>query len=290
MTKILEPSVSVIMPTLNVEKYVRESIDSIIDQTFKNFEFIIIDGGSKDDTVKIINNYIEKDNRIKFYSFDNLGRIDTRQKGVLLAKSRFIAWQDADDVSYKDRLEIQYKFLEDNPDIAVVGSYLDFYCDKTKKIISVRKYYADDYNLRKRIFLFCPIAQPASMIRKEAIEEVGNYNKDFIDLIGLKDEKGYPEDLEMWLKIGLKYKFANITKSLIKYRINNNDSVTSKNLRKMELATVKLRMWYGLKKFGYRMSLLDKVYCLLMRISIYLLPSKLKMRIFGFFRDSKKTT
>jgi len=284
----LKPEVSVIMPTLNVEQYVSEAIESVLSQAFTNYEFIILDGGSTDNTKKIIKMYLKKDNRIKFYSFDNLGRIDTRQKGVLLSRGKYIAWQDADDVSYNDRLKLQYEYLEENPDIGSVGGYIDFYCDKIKRIISVRKYYTDDYNLRKRIFLFCPIAQPASMIRKDAIEKAGNYNKNFLKLIGLEDDRGFPEDLEMWFKVGLQYKFANINKSLLRYRLNSINSVTSRNLRKMELVTVKMRMWYGRQKVGYKMSIFDKLYCSLMYISIFIIPSKIKSRLFNLFRNSKK--
>jgi glycosyltransferase involved in cell wall biosynthesis len=283
-----EIEVSVIMPTLNVEQYVAEAIESVLDQTFINFEFNILDGGSKDNTIKIVNMYLKKDSRIKFYSFDNLGLIDTRQKGILLSRGKYIAWQDADDISYKDRLELQYECLKENPEVGAVGGYLDFYCDKIKKIISMRKYYSDDYNLRKRIFLFCPVAQPVAMIRKEAIEKVGNYNKKFLEQIGLDDERGFPEDLEMWFKIGLKYKFANIDKPLLRYRLNSTNSITNSHLRRMELATIRVRMWYGGQNIGYRMSLLDKLYCLAMYLSIYLIPSKIKIRLFNYFRNSKK--
>jgi glycosyltransferase involved in cell wall biosynthesis len=283
-----EIEVSVIMPTLNVEQYVTEAIESVLNQTFKNFEFNILDGGSKDNTIKIVNMYLKKDNRVKFYSFDNLGLIDTRQKGILLSRGKYIAWQDADDISYTDRLELQYEYLKENPEVGAVGGYLDFYCDKIKKIIGVRKYYPDDYNLRKRIFLFCPVAQPVAMIRKEAIEKVGNYNKKFLEQIGLDNERGFPEDLEMWFKIGLKYKFANIDKPLLRYRLNSTNSVTNSHLRRMELATIKVRMWYGGQNIGYRMSLLDKLYCLTMYLSIYLIPSKIKIRLFNYFRNSKK--
>lgn len=286
--KYPSPRVSVIMPTLNVEQYVSEAVESILNQTFTNFEFNILDGGSTDDTIKIIKIYLKKDSRIKFYSYDNLGLIETRQKGILSSHATYIAWQDADDVSYNDRLELQYRYLEDNPDVGVVGGYLDFYCNKTKKIISMRKYYADDFNLRKRIFLFSPVAQPVAMIRKEAIEKVGNYNKNFIEQIGLDGDKGFPEDLEMWFKIGLLYKFANIDKPLLRYRLNSSNSVTSRNLRKMEIASIKIRMWYGAQKVGYKMSLFDKLYCLLMHFSVYLIPSKIKIRLFNFFRNSKK--
>ena len=125
-----------------------------------------------------------------------------------------------------------------------------------------------------------------SLKRKKS--EYMNYNKNFLKLIDLEDDRGFPEDLEMWFKIGLQYKFANVSKSLLRYRLNSVNSVTSRNLRKMELATIKLRVWYGEQNVGYKMSALDKLYCSLMYVSIYIIPSKIKIRLFNFFRNSKK--
>ena len=123
------PKISVIMPTYNSESFLRESIDSILNQTFKDFELIVIDDCSTDSSLKIIKEYKRKDNRIFFLKNDkNLGHNKTRNKGLKIAKGKYIAILDSDDISLEKRLEIQYAYLEKNPHIFLVGSsaiYID---------------------------------------------------------------------------------------------------------------------------------------------------------------------
>ena len=116
------PRVSVIMPAYNVEKYVGEAIESILNQTFTDFEFIIINDGSTDDTAKIINKYAQKDNRIRFINrVDNRGFIASLNECLDVARGEFIAKMDSDDISLPERLKKQVDFLDRNPDVGMVG-------------------------------------------------------------------------------------------------------------------------------------------------------------------------
>ena len=116
-----KPLVTVLMPVYNGEKYLREAMDSILKQTLTNFEFLIIDDGSKDSSVKIINSY--NDPRIKLVKNEiNLGISKTLNRGIELASAELIARMDADDISYPSRLQKQYDYFTNNPECALLST------------------------------------------------------------------------------------------------------------------------------------------------------------------------
>jgi len=264
--------VSVLMPAYNAERYIGNSIESILNQTFKNFELIISDDASTDKTWGIIRKYKQKDKRIvAIRNKKNLYIAENRNLLVRLAKGKYIAWQDADDISIPDRLQKQYEFMEKNSKVGIVGGYLEFFDDSGVK--SVRKYAESDKELRKNIFRFSPVAQPTAMIRKKCFDQLGLYNPD------------YPpaEDIDMSFRIGSKYLFANIPQITLKYR-DHQKSATYRKLKKIELTTIEVRKKYN-NKFGYHMNFLDLLYNLLQLISIFLIPAKIKIYLFNKFRN-----
>jgi len=275
MKKLIKnPIVSVIMPAYNAEKYIEKSIVSILEQTFKEYEFIIIDDCSKDETWTVICDFARKDSRIvALKNTLNLGIAGNRNKGVSLAKGKYVMWQDADDVSMPLRLENQYKFMESNEEVGIVGGFLEFFDDNGST--SIRKYAPDDKTLRKNIFRYSPVAQPAAMIRKTCLDEFGEYD--------LK----YPpaEDLDMSFRIGTKYKFANLQEIVLKYR-ENLGSATFTRLKTIELNTIEIRRKYS-KGYAYKMTCFDKLYNLIQNISIYIIPTKMKIWLFNFIRNTK---
>ncbi len=267
------PLVSVLMPAYNAEKYIGEAIESILSQTYKNFELIIIDDCSTDDTWKVIQEYQKKDKRISaFQNKRNLYIAENRNKLLKYANGRYVAWQDADDISLPDRIEKQVAFLEKNPQVGVVGGYLLFYQDG--KIVSTRKYDTTDKLLRKKIFRYSPVAQPAAMIRKECFDKVGDYNPK------------YPpaEDIDMSFRIGNHYKFANLSEPVIKYRQYDN-SATFKRLKKIELSTIEVRL-INAGNPHYHFGIFDMMYNLMQYISIYIIPPKLKIKLFNAIRNT----
>jgi len=274
-TKI--PLVSVVMPAYNSEKYIGESIESILNQTYKNFEFIIINDASTDKTLKIIKEYAKKDKRIKIIeNKKNLGNYGARNVGIFNSKGEFVAQQDADDISMRDRLKKQLKIFEKNPEVGVVGAFVELFNEKTKKIISIRKYSTKDKELRKNIFYFSPIAQGVSMLRKEVFIKTGGYNGRY----------KVSEDLDLWFRVGTYYKFSNVPEILLKYRIHE-ESITNKKRKLVEKNANRIRR-QNWDNQAYHFGLKEFLYNFLHFISIYTIPSKFKIWLFIKLRDKNK--
>ena len=265
--------VSVIIPAYNAEKYLRESVDSILNQTYKNLEVIIINDCSTDGTLKIALDYEKSDKRVRVINNPkNLGIGENRSLGIKSAKGEFICWQDADDISLPDRIESQVKYLQSHPQVGIVGGFMLFF-DETGDL-STRKYAESDSELRKTIFLYNSVAQPASMARSVVYKKVGLYNPEYrVD-----------EDLEMLFRIGREFKFANIQQLVLRYRQSGN-SLTRKNLRKMEITTIKLRFRFA-KYPEYHFGPLDLVYNMA-QFCTMILPVKFRMKLFKIIRGDK---
>ena len=269
------PLVSVVMPAYNAENYIAEAIESILNQTYKKFEFIIVNDGSTDNTLQIIKEYAKKDKRIKVIENEqNLGIANSRNVYLNLVKGKYIATQDADDISISTRLSEQVNYLENNKEVGVVGAFIEIFDDATGKTIRVRKYPESDNELRKMVFYCSPIAQPVSMIRKEAINQIGKYNPE------------YPpaEDLDLWFRIGSKYQLANIQKILLKYRDSKNSATGSKT-RLMEKLTLTIRK-KNYNNQSYRFTIKARIFNLFHEISLYIIPSKFKLWLFNKIRDN----
>ena len=196
----------------------------------------------------------------------------TRNKGVKLGKSEYIVWQDADDISLLERIAKQYSYMENHPEVGILGGFLQFFDDSGEK--GVREYAEHDTELRKNIFLYSPVAQPAAMIRKDAIENAGEYNPEYRQA----------QDLDMSFRIGMLAKFANIQEVVIKYREHPHSATFSK-LKSLELNTVKMRWKYS-RSEAYTMRLFDRLYNIAQLISIYIIPPKFKIWLFNKMRNT----
>lgn len=268
-----QPRVSVLMPAYNAEKYIAQAVESILDQTFKNFELIIADDASTDGTWQIIKQYVKVDKRIHIYqNKTQLGIAATRNRLIKWSKASYIAWQDADDVSLSYRLQEQYSFIEKHPEVGMVGGNLYFFNENGNQ--SVREYAQDDKTLRSYIFHYSPVAQPVAMIRRECFEVCGYLNPKYI----------VASDLDMSFRLGMRYRFANIPKTLLYYRVHS-ESITSRKIRENELTTMHIRDLYKKTK-QYKMKNLDKLFNLLQKFVVYVVPSHIKRSLFSFFRNN----
>ena len=212
------PKISVLMSVNNCELYLRQSIESIINQTFKDFEFIIVNDGSSDSSYKIINSYHDK--RIKLINNKTkLGLSKSLNKGLKICKSKIIARMDADDISKRDRLEKQYQFFKENKNIDVLGGQAVL-IDKDGNKIDSKHLYPISNNLAKwELLREVPFCHPAVMFRKNALEKAGLYNEKFI----------YAQDFELWKRLAqLGFSFSNLPDKVIYYRKLKSDLIRGK--------------------------------------------------------------
>jgi len=199
--------ISVVMPVYNGERYLSEAIESILNQTYKNFEFIIINDGSNDKTEEIILSY--RDPRIIYVkNSKNLRIVKTLNKGISLAKGVYIARMDADDISLPTRFEKQLEFLTIHKDISVVGT--SRYICKTYKSL----YYPETHNEIKVKALFTsPILHPSIMAKKE-----------FFEQLSYKEEFDKAEDYHIWIEGIDRFRYANLQDKMLCYRYHSSQT------------------------------------------------------------------
>jgi len=206
------PKISVLMPVYNAEKFLKEAIDSILNQTFKDFEFLIINDASTDNSKKIILSY--KDPRIRYFENDkNLGVAKTLNKGLRLAKGKYIARMDADDISLSERFKKQVEFMEKSPLIAVCGAWLRLIGNENQNN-EIWKSPSDFESIKSLALFYSSIYHPTVLIRKETLKK---YNL-FYD-----PSFAHAEDYELWVRIMEKAKVANLKEILLLHRIHSKE-------------------------------------------------------------------
>ncbi|MBU2458965.1 MAG: glycosyltransferase, partial [Nanoarchaeota archaeon] len=209
------PKISVIMPVYNAEKFLDESIKSILSQTFQDSEFIIINDGSMDNSLKIIKEYARKDKRIILINnAKNLGLQKTLNKGLKAASGRYIARMDADDISLPNRLGIQYNYLEKHPEIFLLGGSAIVIDEEGKRMGSFRKQ-DNPSRVRKKLGKSNSIIHSSIVFRNEGL----SYREKFKT----------SEDYDFYLRaLSSGKKITNLSDFLIKYRISKNSFVSTK--------------------------------------------------------------
>lgn len=198
--------VSVIMPVYNSEKYLEEAINSILNQTFSNFELIIINDGSTDSSEEIIKRY--NDERIRYYRNDiNRGLIYTLNRGIGLAKGEYIARMDSDDISLPKRFEKQVEFLNLNQEFDVVGGWIRIIHENGRN-----KYYKPESGFEG--------IKSNMIFRTELVHPLVMYRKTYINKLDVCYSPEYPscEDYELWARTICNSKFYNIPEILLNYR------------------------------------------------------------------------
>lgn len=269
-----KPLISVVMPAHNAQKYIKEAIESILSQTFKNFELIIVNDCSKDKTLEIIRNFSKSDYRIEIVSnTKRLGIANSLNKGIGCSMSNIIARMDADDVALPDRLESQYKLLGVSKNVVAVGSDI-MLIDSKGEEIGERRYPNSSKELKNCLFRYSPFAHPVVVFRKKFFEEVGGY-----------DPKYSPtEDLDLWFRLGRKYEFASVPRILLKYRLDEKSS-SHKALKDVEILVFKIRL-KAITKYGFQPSLYDIFYNFAQFITLWITPSKYRVRIYNLLRNN----
>lgn len=209
------PKVSILMPVYNTQQYLAEAIDSVIRQTYYDWELIIINDGSTDDSENIILSY--KDCRIKYYKNpENKGLIYTRNKMIEYASGIYLAFLDSDDAAYPERLEHQVKFLDRNIDYGLCGTWSEMIDEQGKKIKNLKLSDQND-EIRCTLLFSSTFIQSSIMIRKEL-------------LIKYPYDEKYPlaEDYDLWCRLSRVCKLSNIPICLTKYRWHSSNISKSK--------------------------------------------------------------
>jgi glycosyltransferase involved in cell wall biosynthesis len=218
------------MPVYNADRYVREATESILRQTFTDFEFIIIDDGSTDDSHQILEELARKDSRIRLVSRPNTGYTVALNEALALARAPYIARMDADDVSMPDRFEKQIKYLQANPECVLVGS----------RILTIDPFGSPLYEPRHKLVheaieeellagVGWAIVHPVSMMVRERITAVGGY----------RVEMEPSEDLDLFLRLSEHGKIANLPEVLLHYR-QHAKSVNHTRYEEQNTATKKI--------------------------------------------------
>ncbi|TYQ26992.1 glycosyltransferase [Pseudanabaena sp. UWO311] len=201
------PKVTVLMPVYNAADYIKESIDSILNQTFDDFEFLIFNDGSTDNSGHIVRSY--DDERIRFYdSNQNKGYVYHLNHGIEIAKGEYIARMDADDISLPKRFEKQVSFMDINPNVGVCGTWF--------KIIGSGdeiRHPLDNNSIRLSLLNHCAIGHPTVMLRACLLKESGlRYEPSFVPA----------EDYFFWVAMSKYCELANLPEFLLEYRIHQN--------------------------------------------------------------------
>lgn len=223
MAKI--PEVTILLPLYNAESYIGPAIKSVLLQTFKDFELLIINDGSTDNSKEIVQSF--KDSRIRLVNnHKNLGLVATLNRGLELAQADLIARMDADDLCLPQRIEKQVEFLKAHPNIGVLGTDI-YIIDSTDRVIGrPPPIHSDPYLINWVLLRTCCLYHPTIMMRKSIFEHSRSYNKNY----------KHCEDYELWLRLSNKVKFSIINQPLLYYRQHQNSISSSFSNHQLRLS------------------------------------------------------
>lgn len=268
--------VSIILPVYNAEDYLEKSVNSILCQTYECFELIIVDDGSTDTSLSILNKLADQDERVKLHTRSNKGLIFTLNEMILLARGDYIARMDADDIAHPQRIEKQVGFLSENNDVAVLGTGYDYINEADIKIGS-RKVTSHSSLVRSSLLVGNPIAHPTVMFNKAKCGSELYYNDSYL----------HAEDFELWVRLAINNdcKLANLNSTLLDYRVHSN-SVSSKHhkAQKESACRALLNTDFGgeLQKKNIQV---NDIYC--SDVSVYnalkAIKTNIKLQTFPFF-------
>lgn len=207
-----KPLVSVLIPCYNVATTLHQALQSLACQTLRDFEVILVDDGSSDDTPAILGQWARSDGRIQIYTQPHAGIIAALNHGLKHCRAEYIARMDCDDLAHPQRLELQVGYLEANPEIALVSCLVEGYPPEQVRegfrvYIEWLNSLVRDEDIRREIFVESPFAHPSVMLRKTWLERAGGYQ-----------EHGWAEDYDLWLRMYLNgARFAKLNQVLLSW-------------------------------------------------------------------------
>jgi glycosyltransferase involved in cell wall biosynthesis len=212
------PTISVLMPVYNSAQYLRQAVESILAQTFTDFEFLIIDDGSTDASLKILQTYAAQDQRIHLTTRENRGLARSLNQMLTYAKGEFIARMDGDDIAMPERFARQVEFLRREADVVCVGSAMDWIDEQSRFLGHCPVPESDQEIQRWLLGGISLLHHPCAMARRASVLEVGGYNETMMA----------SSDLDLWLRLGEIGRLANLTDMLLQYRLHQQ-SITHAN-------------------------------------------------------------
>jgi len=230
---------TVLMSVYNAERYLAEAIDSILNQTFKDFEFIIIDDGSTDKSREIIDSY--RDPRIKFISRANKGLTYSLNQGLKMSQGEYVARQDADDISLPTRLEREFEVMENNPDFGMVGSNFIVIDEEGHRLRTTRLFTHPD-DLAVAEIVSNQFGHGSVMMRKSTLDKVGLYDP----------KVGHVEDYDLFIRISRVAKIANLKEPLYLWRRNPYGIILSSDQR------IRFKQIFAVRDRGFRQFLRNR--------------------------------
>ena len=274
--QVNNPLVSVLVATYNSQDFIKETLDSLLKQTYKNIEIVVCDDASSDNTLSIVKRYLEKDKRIRIIENEkNLGISLNMNNGIRQCRGEYIAILDADDWAYPYRIEEQVKIMETDRDIVLCSGYMHI-CDEDLEIQTLREYPLEDKDIRKAIVRYNPISHPASMWRRSAMLKTSLYNERF----------PINRDYDLLVRISEFGKYKNIPKPLIKYRVRK-ESETGKRVRQTQWYAFYIQMKAHFE-YGFPLKFSDIIFLIGRMIATIVLPNSLQRYIANNFSKIKK--
>jgi len=234
----MDKPVSVVMTVYNAQDYLPEAIESILNQTFTDYEFIIVDDCSTDNSLQIASEYQKKDARIQVHHHQqNMGIAGARNTGLKLARGKYIVWMDADDVSLPARIEKELAFLESHPQVGVVSSSASL-IDSKGNLLSVVHMPQSHFMIAWSFCFADPLINPAVMVKRALYSEVGEYRN-------LAENKGeyFPEDFDLWIRMITKTQFYNLSEPFLKLR-KHEQNITKTRAQSALKNSIRICGWY----------------------------------------------
>ena len=238
-----KPQISVVMAVYNCDQYLDEAVDSILNQTFEDFEFIIIDDGSTDGSRDTLRRLTERDSRIVAIQQDNVGLTKSLNRGLALAKGEYIARMDGDDIATPERLEKQLQAFVENPDLVLLGAGVEL-ISEDGLALGRRNQPREEIEIRRRLLLGDggALTHPVVMFRRDTANAIGGYDERFTTT----------QDLDLFIRLAEQGRVFNLPEILLKWRqhggsVNHTKSDTWMKMKRMAINGAIKRM--GVEQF-----------------------------------------
>jgi hypothetical protein len=232
------PLLSVVTTVFNGEAHLAEAIESVLDQTFPDFELILVDDGSRDQTSAIIQDFAARDARIRFVNLAHVGRVEALNTGCRMARGEYLAIQDADDVALPERFESQMNFLQQHQEVALLGAGVHKITSDGQKFATVI-FPTRNEEIKENLLMQGCLAHSTTVMLRCAVVEVGGYRRAFPPA----------EDYDLWLRLAERYEVANLPQVLVNYRVHSQQ-VSRTQLVKHAIATLGAQVAARLRSRG----------------------------------------